>query len=128
VPDETFCEHPGMTKIVRAFPLLPGREGDLQDFIDSMNSRADEAAAFFSKYGVRSETWHTQPTPNGTLVIVTTEMEDESVLPDYARSDGPFERWFKDQVKQVSGIDLDETPKGAPSREAYHWSCDDYAG
>ena len=111
-----------MTKVVRAFPLLPGREAELQEFIDSMDERSEEVNAFYERYGVHSETWHVQTTPEGTLVIVTTELENEEAFADYAHAKNDFDRWFKNEVRRVSGVDLDATPRGAPSVEAFSWT------
>lgn len=111
-----------MTKIVRAFPVLPGREDALEKFVESMQSRSEEADRFFESYGVLSEEWHAQLTPQGVLVIVTTELEDEAAFERYGLSEGEFDRWFKERVREVSGIDLDTVPRGAPSREVFRWS------
>lgn len=67
------------------------------------------------------ESWHVLTSLQRSLVIVTTELEDDATFAVHAQSEQSFDRWFKDQVKEISGISLDETPRGEPSREAYCW-------
>lgn len=110
-----------MIRVVRAFPVIPGQEAALEAFLRAMKERSGEVDDFFRRYGVTMESWHIQTSPEGVLVIVTSEARDDAAFAEHAASEHPFDRWFKDRVREISGIDLDETPRGEPSREAFCW-------
>ena len=108
-----------MQLLVRAFPVLPGKEGQLQQFADELKTtRADALQDFHQQLGVSRETWHLQQTPHGPWVIAVTEISGkpiESAGNDYAASNFEFAMWFKDQVNQLSGIDPAAAPLGPPT-------------
>ena len=51
------------------------------------------------------------------MVIGVTEVDGDvsAIAQEYAASNRSFDRWFKDQVKNLSGIDPDVQPLGPPS-------------
>lgn len=107
-----------MPLIVRAFPVLRGKEEDVRKLaVEMAGPRHEEAREFYRNLGVVRESWHYQETPHGPMVIGVTELVgDLSVAAqEYAASKRPFDRWFKDQVKNLSGIDPDIQPLGPPS-------------
>ncbi|HXU46083.1 MAG TPA: hypothetical protein VN783_11205 [Thermoanaerobaculia bacterium] len=115
-----------MPLVVRAFPVLPGKEEDLRAFASELTgSRRPEAAEFFGIFGVRHESWHLQQTPNGALVIAVTDLADDpqKAAQAYAGSERPFDRWFKEQVYSLSGINPDLEPLGPPTEPIFDW-CD----
>jgi hypothetical protein len=108
-----------MDLIVRAFPVIPGKEEQLRDFARQVQTqRAAEARDFYSRYGVSRESWHLQATPHGTWIIGVTQLGDMPVhvaAQQYSESERPFDRWFKNQVHELSGINPDEQPLGPPT-------------
>jgi hypothetical protein len=108
-----------MPLIVRAFPVLPGKEEDIRKLAAEMaGPRREEAREFYRTFGVVRESWHYQETPHGPLVIGVTEVEDidpSARAQGYAESNQPFDRWFKDQVRNLTGVDPDLQPLGPPS-------------
>lgn len=106
-----------MTLVVRAFPVLEGKEEELGRFVEEMSGRRSaEAAEFYRSFEVARETWHLQRTPHGTLLIGVTDVADpDTRAPEYARSERPFDRWFKNQVHELSGINPDVEPLGPPT-------------
>jgi hypothetical protein len=87
--------------------------------------RAKEAADFFKRFGVTHESWHAQETPAGTWVIGVTEISDIPVdvaAAGYARSEQAFDTWFKEKVREISGIDPNTTPQGPPTQCIFSWS------
>jgi hypothetical protein len=107
-----------MPLIVRAFPVLRGKEEDVRKLAAEMaGPRREEAREFFRSFGVVRESWHYQETPHGPLVIGVTEVDGDlsAIAQEYAESSRPFDRWFKEQVKNLSGIDPDVQPLGPPS-------------
>lgn len=105
-----------MPLIVRAFPVLPGKEEDIRRMAAEMaGPRREQAQEFYRHFGVTRESWHYQETPHGPMVIGVTEVEELDVTArarEYAESARPFDRWFKDQVKNLTGVDPDVQPLG----------------
>lgn len=119
-----------MSIVVRAFPVLPGRETLTREFAAAVcGPRRQEAAAFYQQFGISRETWHLQETGDGKWVIVVTEIDQEPKAAGQvlAQSTGVFERWFKDQVKQLSGIDQDTQPLGPPTEMILYFDPDEEA-
>ena len=108
-----------MSLVVRAFPLAPGKEGEVEALAEEMRTRrAAEAADFYRRFGVSRESWHLQRTPHGTWVIGVTDITEQPVAAaaeQYSLSEEPFDRWFKDRVHQLTGINPDEQPLGPPT-------------
>jgi hypothetical protein len=111
-----------MQLVVRAFPLT-GHVEDLEAFTSDLSGpRRAETDAFYAGLGVRHESWHVQKTPLGPWVICCTLVDDvDRAAPAYAQAEGEFDRWFKDRVKHLTGIDPDENPLGPPTREVFRW-------
>ena len=117
-----------MTIIVRAFPVLPGKEHAAREFAAALGgARRKEASAFYKHYGVTRESWHLQETPQGTFVIVATELDASPGIQvqvqaqAYASAQGSFDRWFKDNVREICGVNADEQPLGPPTETIFEW-------
>ncbi|HSN88864.1 MAG TPA: hypothetical protein VL025_19020, partial [Thermoanaerobaculia bacterium] len=93
-----------MPLFVRAFPVLPGKEEDLRRFAAEMaGPRRRDAEQFYKSFGVVRESWHYQETPHGPMVIGVTDVEEpDAKAQEYAESNRSFDRWFKDQVKNLT--------------------------
>jgi hypothetical protein len=105
--------------IVRAFPVIPGKEEQVRALAREIGTtRAAQASEFFHRYGVTRETWHLQNTPYGTWIIGVTQLDGMPVdvaAQQYSESEIAYDRWFKDQVHDLSGINPDEQPLGPPT-------------
>jgi hypothetical protein len=108
-----------MQLAVRAFPVRPGYEDKAHHVARQMQGqRAAEAADFYRRHGVVRETWHTQETPSGLWIIAVSQFDGKPIdeaAREYAASQAPFDSWFKDQVRALTGIDPDTTPLGPPT-------------
>lgn len=114
-----------MPTVIRAFPVLPGKEAAVRKFATELSARATEASGLHQKFGVSHESWHLQPTPSGLVVIVLTQITERplaSAASDFATSASPFDVWFKEQVRDCSGIDPAIEPLGPPTTCIYDWS------
>jgi hypothetical protein len=112
-----------MSRVVRAFPLRASRAA-LESFAAELKGRRSaEAAQFYRHYGVSSESWHLQETPNGPWVIAVTELADPAeAAPRYANASEAFHVWFKSQVLALTGVDPNVAPLGPPTTEVFSWS------
>jgi hypothetical protein len=116
-----------MPLVVRAFPVLPGKEDAVRALAKEMAAaRSKEASEFYGHFDVTHESWHLQQTPHGPWVIGVTEVTGplEPKVEEYAASNQPFERWFKDQVQEFSGINLDLEPLGPPTEAIFEFNGD----
>ncbi len=115
-----------MPLVVRAFPVLPGKEDDLRAFASELlGLRRVEATEFYRQFGIRHESWHIQQTSHGTWVIAITDLIEDPQLAAqaYAESERPFDQWFKDKVREISGSDPDLEPLGPPTEAILDWSA-----
>jgi hypothetical protein len=113
-----------MDLVVRAFPVLPGKEDEMQQFArDLQTARASGAAAFYSSLGIGHESWHVQQHAEGLWVIVITEFSGKTIATaasEYAGAQEGFANWFKERVRSVTGIDPDTMPLGPPTNCVLH--------
>ena len=111
-----------MPRVVRAFPLKASI-ADLTAFSEALaGPRSGDAARFYRRYGVESESWHLQKTDHGPWVIVVTEIADPvDAAPRYADATEAFHLWFKSQVETLTGVDPNYTPLGPPTKEVFVW-------
>ena len=96
-----------MPAIAFAIPVMPGKEGlDRETFSEMESSRREEYEAALRDAGIRRHTvWH-QQTPDGTTAVVYMEVDDEAGLARFTSSDAPLNRWFREQMREVHGIDI----------------------
>jgi hypothetical protein len=104
------------------FPLLPGKTEAGREFAKAcMGPRRAEFAEALKRHRVTKESWFLQKTPKGDLVIVHFEADDlEKTFEALAKSKAPFEVWFKQQVKSVTGVDLEQPSDEPPPEEIVH--------
>jgi hypothetical protein len=111
-------------RVVSAFPILPGKEADLDVFLRELSERAAELAPFYTQFSVSHQSWHRQETAAGMMLISTTEIMRtplSAVAQQLKVSERPFDRWFKDRVREISGVDLDVIPLGPPTECIFSW-------
>ena len=99
-----------------AFPILSGKEQGGRDFAAAcMGKRRKEFEAQLARNGLTRETWALQETPMGSFMLVWFEAPDvEGAFTDLATSGDEFTIWFRDQVKDLTGVDLSAPPESPP--------------
>ena len=98
-----------------AIPLVPGQTDAWRAMARELaGPRREEFAGFHQRVGLRVENWYLQRTPGGDLAIVYLEGDIPACFEALARSDHPFERWFKERLLQIEGIDFAEPLPGLP--------------
>ena len=92
-------------------PLLPGKtDVDRREMNSCWNgARRSDHTASRRGHGITRESVWLQQTPQGDVAVVLLEAEDvERALGGMATSDEPFDRWFREYVEDVHGVDLAE--------------------
>lgn len=105
-----------MASLSMAMPVKPGKSSDLRSFVDEvLGARRAEFEASEKRIGITREGWYFQPSPMGDLVIVWVEADDPMTsLGSFIQSQDPFDTWFKAQVLDITGVDLNQAPEGGP--------------
>ena len=112
-----------MAVFLGAFPVLPGKEDDARKFAQDTMARRDEFTASQKKSGVTKEEWSLQETPMGALVVVRFEASDvDKSFARLAESTDDFDVWFRERVKEVSGVDLGAPADGPPPEIILDWT------
>jgi hypothetical protein len=64
-----------------------------------------------------------QQTPEGDLAIVYVEAADlERMFQEMAASTEPYDLWFRQQVLEIHGLDLNQPPEGPVAELDFEWS------
>jgi len=100
-----------------AFPVLPGKVDTARAFAkETMGPRRSGYDESQKRGGITRETWSVQENPDGSaFVLVWFESPDpEKSFAELAQDSSDFALWFRERVKDVSGVDLAEPPEGGP--------------
>lgn len=108
-----------MDQICFALPLLPGKTEAARAFMQELEGQfKSDFAASEQRIGITKESWYLQQTPNGDLFVTYMESPDfAKALSEFGQSQEPFDRWFKQQMADVTGIDLNDPPPGPLSEQ-----------
>jgi hypothetical protein len=69
------------------------------------------------RLGVTTENWYLQSTPQGDMIIVYMEARDPLyAFQEWARSNDPFDVWFKQRAGSISGIDFSQPLPALPEQ------------
>jgi len=100
-----------------AFPVLPGKVETARAFAkETMGPRRSGYDESQNRGGITRETWSVQENPDGSaFVLVWFESPDpEKSFAELAQDSSDFAVWFRERVKELSGVDLTEPPEGGP--------------
>jgi hypothetical protein len=103
-----------MATFVFAMPVLPGKEEADRTPIQGLGVAGPERDAYLAARRAagltREAVWH-QKTSMGTFALVLLEADDiQSAFGKMVMSDDPFDRQFREFVRDVHGIDLQKDP------------------
>jgi hypothetical protein len=109
-----------MASFASAFPILPGKTEQWKHGSQQMvGPRRSEFEASLQRQGVTREVVSFQQTPQGDLAIVYFEAPDiPRVFEVIGSSQEPFDVWFREQVKDIQGIDFSQ-PLPGPLPEVF---------
>ncbi len=108
-----------MGEFAFSIPVVPGKEELDRSTLDEMlGARRGEYEAALRNAGItRQAVWH-QETPGGTVAVVYVEGDDpETAIAQFGSSDEPLNTWFREQMKDVHGVDISQ---GAPLATKVH--------
>ena len=110
-----------MALLVLAAPILPGKSDDFRRFAQEAVGNQQEYEGYRRRCGLTRELAWIQPTPQGDLLIVLLEGDDPiKGNRIFAASDHPYDRWFKQQLQSITGIDFNQPLPGAPELTAFN--------
>lgn len=92
-------------------PLLPDRTDDDREAMTSCwnGQRRGAFEASRRRHGITREAVWIQSTPGGDVAVVYLEADDlPAAFKGLASSDEPFDRWFREHVRHVHGISLED--------------------
>jgi hypothetical protein len=99
-----------LAAIAFSIPILPDKEKLDHEVLEEMTGeRRDEYEAARRRAGItREAVWH-QETPVGSVAVVYLEADDiGAAMTAIATSQEPFDRWFRDRMQEIHGVDLAE--------------------
>src|SRR4051812_44168669 len=97
-----------------ALPIQPGKSASARGFLTELDgSRQKDYAASERRLGITKELWAIQQTPHGDLFAVFFQGDDISgAIGQFVGSQDDFDQWFKRQVLELTGVDLNVPPPG----------------
>lgn len=106
-----------MDQTLFTLPILTGKEDAARTFLNELESeRKDQFAESQKRLRLYKEVWAIQQLPQGEYYVVYFHGDS---IPDafqkFAASTDEFDVWFKQQVKETAGADLNTPPPGPMS-------------
>ena len=108
-------------------PILPGKAEAWRRFMQEMGgARRGEYEASRRRLGIRVERAWISETRRRTIGIIIIEANHlEQALADLATSDHPFDRWFREQLLTLQGLDLTEPDPALLPDLVFAWQSDE---
>ena len=105
------------------FPVLPGKEDQARAFAKAVTAtRSAEFEKIQADAGTTRETWTLLTTPQGSFVLVWFEGDIESAFGNMATNDDEAYNWFRQQVLEITGVDMTAPDDGPPPEVLVDWS------
>jgi hypothetical protein len=101
-----------MDHICLAIPVTAGKSSAARTFMQQLDGdRRAEYDASERRLGITKEVWFLAPAPAGDQLIGYMESADFGrALTLFVGSRDPFDLWFKEQMRVVTGVDLNNPP------------------
>ena len=103
-----------MDQTLFALPILPGKTGAARAFLQQLEGpRKQELVACGQSVGITKEVGAIQQTPQGDMFVAYLAGENiAEAFKELAASESEFDRWFKQQMQETTGADLNTPPPG----------------
>jgi hypothetical protein len=97
-----------------ALPIHAEQADAARAFLHELEgARKDDYAASERRLGITKEVWALQKTPMGELFVIFFQGADiGGALSKFVSSQDEFDVWFKRQVNDTTGVDLNVPPPG----------------
>jgi len=94
-------------------PVLSGKEDAMRAFYKDVNgARQQEFDESERRLGITKEVAWLAPLNGGSAAVIYIESENfEQAFSEFVQSQGDFDLWFKAQVLDISGLDLNNPPE-----------------
>lgn len=101
-----------MDHVCLVFPILPGKTAQARTFQKDLDTtRKAEYAVSEGRLGIPREYWYIAELPAGDLLIGVFDAPDaNATIGSFVKSQDDFDLWFKGQVKNATGVDLNNPP------------------
>jgi len=112
-----------MTALTVVLPLLPGKQESWRQFCQALQgSRCREYEDWRERMGITQEEVWLSLTAQRDLVRVHLHVEHpEQVLSDLATSPRPFERWLRQRLIDLHGLDLAQLTSASAHELIFAW-------
>jgi hypothetical protein len=126
-----------MSGIILTFPIVAGKVEAWRRFCQELSgSRQQMYEASRQRLGITRERLALVETAFGSASVTTLEAADvDRVLGQIIASNLPFDRWYREQVRELHGIDLagyeqfmQETPLPFDQELIFEWTIRSSAG
>jgi len=103
--------------------ILPGKQEAWRRFYHELEgSRRHHYEEFHKRLHITKELVWLAETPQGDMAMVYLEADyPEQVLPDLAASQLPFDCWFKEQLLELYGLDVQKHRAKQLSESVFAW-------
>ena len=112
------------TPFFLAMPILPGKSEAWLRFCQEMDGRRrDQHEDSRDRHRITRETiWLIHALRTDLAVLYIEADNGEALLRELAVSDHPFDRWYRQQLYHICGMDVRATTTGEPAVEVvYDW-------
>src|SRR5690349_9897760 len=108
-----------MATLALALPCLPGGADKARQFAAACRDRRQEFEEFHRRVGLTAERWYLQQKPQGTLLVLVLEGDPQGAVAKLASSSDQFDRWFKEQAREIHGVDFGQPLPGPPPEQVF---------
>ena len=114
-----------MATIAFAAPILPGKTEAWQKMMEEINGPSrGKYEDQKRRQGMKRELMYLQQTPMGDMAVYVIEADDlAAVMGLVGASTNPYDRWTRDQILDVHGMDMAQPPSGPMSELKLEYSA-----
>jgi hypothetical protein len=97
-----------------ALPITSGKTETARAFLQQLEGeRKGDYAASEQRLRITKEVWALQQSPMGDLFVVFFQSDDiGGAVGQFVGSQDAFDQWFKREVRDITGVDLNVPPPG----------------
>lgn len=109
--------------MVFAVPILPGKaEAWLRFGQEIEGRRREQYEDSRSRHEVTRESFWLVRMPHAELGVIYLDADEpEDLFRELAASEHPFDRWFREQLRQICGLELEPTAQEPEMQRVFHW-------